>query len=708
MARNQWLWGVCTALWLAAGAGADGGASAQRADTAAAELWRRGLCILSSVVVPAERNSRVPRRLGGAQAVSGRTFSLKVKVSAWAHDEKFLWVATDADVHQIGLADGRLVRSYSKKEGLPDWPVDELLSDGRTLWVLHRRGLATLSIGADTVRDRSAVRFRFARLFRDGAGVWVIADSATWRFGDGGAPPKKLPRLPVGARLGTSIDRGVWLARRQQKTAYFITDPSSLKGRLYVGSYGAVYELADGRWKRIAASGWAPKAGHGALWFLSTRGLGRYDPDSGATKTYPAPDPLPVGRLTHLAVTQDAVWVAVESREQGGRFAGGGLARLEVGSGRWKVWPTINGRRADRPQALTVHESALWAATLDYTSTRTLSAHPGMMHCKRLLPVPTGLCLHRYVVGKRAWETLSLEAPTCEKRLVLGQRGKRQEGVMTPRVVESIALGASRLFAVVRMFPKTFYSGYYTSLDQLAARKDASSPWQVAYAHRPEQLGLQGEQPPVLLISESHGKRVVHGVGQGRVAGLFAHEGRVWAVAEGCVARFDAAADRWQKVLEPGFRFYWKATAALDDGRHLWIGSDRGLVARLDLSTNRCEILAALKDRRIDRIVKNQAGHVVVAGRPADRGCLPVQLEGKVAPLDSSVATFDGTAWMPAGSAPAAPRPRWSVSGKGNFLRGRDSAYYVLGVFQPRFLCASPDGKRLWLATYSGLVRLDR
>ena len=32
---------------------------------------------------------------------------------------------------------------------------------------------------------------------------------------------------------------------------------------------------------------------------------------------------------------------------------------------------------------------------------------------------------------------------------------------------------------------------------------------------------------------------------------------------------------------------------------------------------------------------------------------------------------------------------------------------YVKGVFYPKFLCASPDGDRLWLSTYSGLLRLD-
>ena len=701
------------ALLLAAHAAAAGGTP--EADVAAAELWRRGNCILSSVVVPAQRVSKAPRDLRGARAVEGRTYSSKVQILSWARDERFLWVATDTEVSQIELAGRRLVRSFGKADGLPDWPVDELLSDGRTLWIVHRQGLATLRVGGEKVQDRGDVRFRFARLFRDESALWVVADNGTYRFVSDGAP-RRLPAVPTGGRITSTLKTGIWLARRRRQTAYFVADPLSLGDRLVVSSFGTVFELADGKWSRVAAEGWSPRAGHGALWFLSTKGLVRYDPATRQSEVFGAPQPLPVGRPTHLAVTEAAVWVAVEPQEDPRTkgFTGGGIARLDVASAKWQTWQTIDGQRADRVSALEVRGGAVWATAIGYEGHRTLSAHPGMMHCKRTVPIPTGLCMHRFDTAKGAWRTLHLATPDCEPRRILGQRGKQSEGVMVPRIVNATAAGERHLFGIVQMFPKDFYSGYYTSIDQLAARRDGASPWEVSYAHHPEQLGLQGEQPSVLLISESHGKRVVYGVGHDYPLALFAHDGRVWAVTEGSVACFDEAKGCWQKVLETGFRFYWKATAALDDSHHLWIGSDRGIVARLDLATGRFETLAALDERQIAGISTGE-GRTAVLGKRADRGCLPVQLEGKLRALDCDGAVFDGKDWKPADVTVAAPSGvPWRVDGKVNFLSRIDPetrkpvpAYYLLGVFQPRFLCVSLDGSRIWLATYSGLVRID-
>jgi hypothetical protein len=146
----------------------------------------------------------------------------------------------------------------------------------------------------------------------------------------------------------------------------------------------------------------------------------------------------------------------------------------------------------------------------------------------------------------------------------------------------------------------------------------------------------------------------------------------------------------------------------------LWVGSDRGIVARLDLATNRFEPVTSLQGRRIARIAA-QDDRIVAVGRPAERGCLPVQLEGKVPSLDCDAATSEDKTWKPVQPArlPSA-RAAWRIDGKTNFLDRIDPetgkparAYYLTGVFQPRVLCASPDGRRVWLATYSGLVRID-
>ncbi|MFW6161685.1 MAG: hypothetical protein ACODAJ_02895 [Planctomycetota bacterium] len=710
--------GLLAVVVLAEAAVSAGDAKPAGPDLAAKELWRRGLCILSRVVVPARRASKAPRDLRGAKAVAGRIYSAKIKITAWARDDRFLWAATDTQLHQIDLAGHRLVRSYGKADGLPDWPVDALLSDGRTLWIVHRRGLATLTTGAERVQDREDIRFRFASLHRDDGGVWVIADDATLRFADEGAP-RRLPALPTGTRIARTLERGIWLARRRRQTAYYVADPQSLDGRLYLASFGAVYELADGSWSRVAAEGWSPRVGHGAVWFLSTKGLVRHDPASKQSRSFGAPEPLPSGRPTHLLVTNAAVWVAVEPQEKGGGrgFAGGGIARLDVGSGKWQRWAKINGQRADRVTALEARDGAVWATALGYQDYKTLSAHPGMMHCKRTVPIPTGLALHRYDPSDGAWRTIAMETPDCERRRILGQRGKQRDGVMVPRIVDATAASRRRLFGIVRMFPKNFYSGYYTTVDQLAARQDLQTPWEARYAHHPQQLGLQGEQPSVLLISESHGKRVVYGVGHDHVLGLFALGDQAWAVTEGGVGWFEEAAARWRRVLTTGFRFYWKATAALDDGEHLWVGSDRGIVARLDLATNRFVTLAEFQGRRILNILppRDGKGCIVDAGLSAKPGCLPVQLGGALPVVEPDVAAFDGKSWQPTKLPRLTDRAAgWRTGKQANFLlrvdpdtRKRRPAYYLTGVFQPQVLCASPDGRRLWLATYSGLVRVD-
>ena len=696
-----------------AGGKRGGGPMPPPPDLATGELWRRGRCILSSVVVPAQQAAKVPRDLRGARATEGRTFSAKVKIAAWTHDARFLWAATDTEVLQIALGEHKLVRSFGKADVLPDWPVDELLSDGRTLWIVHRRGLATLRIGEAKVEDRADVRFRFARLHGDEAGVWAVADNATLRFA-GDAAPKRLPALPTGSRMASTLETGVWLARRQQQTTYFVSDALSLGGRLDLASFGGVYELADGAWREVASEGWSPRAGHGAVWFLTTKGLVRYDPETRQSKLFGAPKPLPVGRPTHLATTEEAVWVAVEPQEdpQAKAFVGRGIARLDVASGKWTVWQTINGRRADHVTALEVRDGAVWASAIGYEEYRTQSAHPGMMHLTRTVPIPTGLCMHRYDVAKGEWTTLHLPTPDCEPRRILGQWGKHTMGVMVPRIIDATAAGEQALYGIVRLFPKSFYSGYYTSVDRLAVRKNGA--WEASYGHHPEQLQLHGEQPSVLLISESHGKRIVHGDGHDHVLGLFTHGGRAWTVTEGCIAWADAATGQWTPVAETGFRFYWKATAAFDDGQALWVGSDRGLLARLDFASNRFEHRAELKGRQIVWI--GRAGDRIVAtGRPAPKGQLPAQLESKLPALDCDAVAFDGKAWTPTETPAHATRPPvWQSDPKSNLLSRVDGAgqmkpaVYLVGAFQPNVLCESADGQRTWVATYSGLVRVDR
>jgi len=224
---------------------------------------------------------------------------------------------------------------------------------------------------------------------------------------------------------------------------------------------------------------------------------------------------------------------------------------------------------------------------------------------------------------------------------------------------------------------------------------------------------------------------ILKAVGHDDVLELFLHNNQPWVVTEGGVALFDHAASVWVKVYDPGFRFYWNATAAFDDGNHLYVGSDRGTVSRMDLRTGAFEMLALLKDRSITEIRKPECGGVLVLSRPAPLGALPTVLVVSNT-LGCSEAVFDGQGWRAAQPSDLArnerklspPEPSWFFKevkkrhnrdkSHGNFLWGTkpgrnkpEPRFYLKGVFYPRFLCASEDDARLWVSTFTGIARVD-
>jgi len=687
---------------------------------AAHEQWRRMRCNYC-VVAPALVNATIPRELRGAQAIDGRPFSFKAQIRAWSRDAKFLWAATDGEILQIDLAARRRVKSYARAEGLPDQVPHELLSDGTTLWIVHQAGVAALTIGKGRVVDLPALRCNFARLAAGKGCVWVIADTGTFRLKDAGTPPDKFPALPTAARITKNVVRGLWLPQRGRLTARFLHTPVCVGDRVYVGSYGDLYGLDGGKWTTVAQSSWGLTAGAGRIWFLSAKGVGEYQPEAKAVTVH-APPGIPQGRCRRVLASESAVWVAVEPQTAGEGVVGGGLARLDLRSRKWQTWAEINGRKADRVRCFQETDGALWALNIE-GQYKVKPAHPGMAYVKRKVFDATGLCLHRFLAKGRRWESTPLGRPTFERRLVIGQDGARGHDVVAPQAVEEMCIGASRVFGVTRLFPKSYFCGYYQSVEQLAVRQADGAGWTKKFEHRPDALGLQGEQPAVLNISNT-GRMVLEAVGHDNVLGLFGRQGICWAVTEGRISYFDERAGRWHTVAEPPFRFYWRPTAGFDDGRHLYVGSDRGLLCRLSLETGRFERLGCLRQRSISRIAKDPAGGIVVTSQPAPLGILPVQLRGTLAAQELVTARFDGKTWTQADvkAMPKAGVRSWFVKrikkrhrmdkSRGNFLwgpspKGPAPKLYVKGVFYPRFLCTGPDGDRLWLSTYSGLIRLD-
>jgi hypothetical protein len=699
--------------------------SLQRADdTEAFELWRRSRCN-GCVVKGAAQNARRPKNLHGAKAIAGRYYTLKQQFVAMARSDKHLWLATDNQIFQVDLAKQRLLRTFDRTDGLPEGGVYDLATDGKTVWIVCHGALGVLTISDGKIARLPDVRPNVARTVVCDTGAWIVADTCTLRMTGGPDTMKKLPALPTGKRISATADRGLWAADWSKATSYFLTSPVSLGERLYVASLGRAYELAGGEWKEIAESAWAMCKHGDKLWMLTPEGVKSYDPKTHRVQTH-APPTLKEGRLTRLLMTRNSAWVTAEPRtlpkDKG--FVGGGIARLDLTSHEWRAIKQIGGRDTTQASVFAGEDGAVWAVTRvgEY---RSQAAHPGMTYVKKKRFVSGSITLHRRG-GDGKWTTIPLPMRNLERRFICGQDGGGGYDHIVPRAVTNLCVGPKTVFANMRLFPEKYFSGYWPCLQRVAVRDSKADPWKESFEHRPEGLGLQGEQPRVLNISNL-GQMVLNAIGHDDVLDTFVHDGTCWAVTQGRASWYDDAARQWRTIAKSQFRFYWRATAALDDGRGLYLGSDRGLVSRLDFTTGRFEILGGLKDRQITRIVR-EPGKILVASDPPPLGAMPVQLRKLPNLLEAEAAVFDGKTWTKAdpSSVPVAKASSWAIKPPpgykqrrqafvrdtrfGNFLWGPGSdgtpapRYYVKGVFAPQFLCLGDGGKRIWLSTFTGLI----
>jgi hypothetical protein len=702
--------------------------------TAGHELWRHMRCS-ACVVTPAVANSAAPKDLHGAVPVHGRYWPYREKLTAWTLDEKHLWLATDSRIVQVDLAARKLVRSYGRAEGLPDRLVYGLASDGKRLWIVHKGGVVTLPVGGEKISGPKWLETPFARALADGDTVWVISVSGTFKFKAGEDPaarpaPDPAPALPTAGQISKTVENGIWMPHWHRRTAHFIADPAAAGGKLFLSSYGDIYGFDGAKWEQIAAGAWALQAAAGRVWFLDSGGLNEYDPGTGKKTLHALPEGCR-GQPMHLIVTDKAAWVAAHPQRAGGDQdpVGGGLCRLELETREWKCWNRLNEHGVDRVSSLAAASDAVWAVSADGRY-ETRGAHPGMAYVKHKPFVTTGFHLHTFDGEK--WTSLPLESRKLTNRLICGQDGCRDSDDIFPRAVTEISISARSVFGAARLVPGKYFGGYWPSAARLASRPGKDAPWVAAFGHAPEELGLQGEQPLVLNISygmilrelQDRSAGVLEAVGHDNVLGLFADRDTHWAVTEGCAAWYNEAEEKWHKVLETEYRFYWRATAALQDGNHLYIGSDRGLISRLDLTTGRFEVQVLLDGREITRLAKNEAGQIVALSQPAQLGTLPAGLADRLKSrlLRCEAVKFDGKTWAEAKAEELPPEgrgPAWRFKkigrgarrdkSQGNFVvsaSGEKPVLYVKDVFYPQVLCTGNEGESMWLSTYTGLVRI--
>ncbi len=700
---------------------------ADQPHTAAHELWRRTRCNACSVQRGAQYSAE-PRDLHGAQALTGRFFPYKQQFRSITRDSKYLWLATEDLIYQIDLATKTMVKTYDRSIGLGSQPFLELLSDGKTLWILSRGSAAALPIGQEKTIPLSIPKFQFARLCSSDTGTWVITDSGTYRYTSPEQAPQIFPALPTGKRIASEIEKGMWLPAWKRNTAYYLVLPVIIGQRLYVSSFLDVYELADGVWNKVIPGGTQHQVQNGRLWALAGEGLVEYDPATKTSKTHVAKELT--GRLTGLVVTKTDAWISAEPvpDAKGENFTGGGLARMDLANGQWQCWQTIDGMDASHSMLQLGQDGAIWDVR-HQGGYKVLSAHPGMTFVTKTLFAASGFGLHRWDAVNKTWQTTPLPSLILEKRFICGQDGQGADVEISPQSIESICVTADRVFASARLVPVGSFSGYWPCIEPIAKR-DACGKWTAAFEHHPEQLNQQGEQPLILNISNK-GEMILGAVGHDDVVDMFLNDGQPWTVTENCVAWFDTAKDTWHKVAELGYNFYWRPTAILDEGDTVFVGGDRGTVSQLDLKTGTCRILGGLKNRRISQIVR-QDGKLVIAGIQPPPGLLPVYGLGNFNLLDSDAAIWDGKTLVALDAAPSLPvvaPMRWKFQPTevdpnmnppfrreqiiGNMLWGPESdgklipRYYFKEIYAPTVLDFGMESKRIWCSVFGGLFVVD-
>ncbi|MDP6354363.1 MAG: hypothetical protein QF473_04655 [Planctomycetota bacterium] len=688
------------------------------------ELWRRGNCVLSSIVVPAQKASRLPKDIAGAKVMDGRLISRRNTFSSFARDGKTVWLATDTRIDGVDLATRKRVASFTLADGLPDSPVDELVIDGKNLWIICRNGLGMLDTSTGRFTEAPMPTFRKAKLVAAPRAVYVVAETGTFALEPGKAQWQKLPTLPSAKAIARRLDQGIWQTRWRSATSSMIQDAVAVGDKLWVLSMGRLSSLdcrdlrSGATWKRAAGDAWELEADGDDLWALTSKGVDCHRGD-GSVEHYTADHGLAEGRHQFLVNSPGQVWVATEPVQDAekSRYRGGGISVFDKKARTWKNFTEINGQPATKITWLGSFDGQVCAASLVIKNLVTRSAHPGMMHVKRLVPQVTGLAMHVRHPKTDNWETVSLPMPQGESLYVLGQTGKMLVDQLVPKAVIGLAMSKTAMHCIFKMFPATYYGGHRHAIGVFARRPSPTEPWKAKFEDHSSGVGLMGEQEGVILVSESHGKRVIFAEAEPRALHVGLYAGRIWALSENALACESGEPGKWETVIETHSRFYWSASTAVPDGDTLWIGGDAGTISRLNKKTMECTAIGRLAGRKVDRLAIDTQGRLWVKSSPT-KNVVPVRLKSVPVIESKGTAVYDGKAWREADGTEKFPRSRktakyqWSCQKKSNYLHrkaraaGEKKAYaFLRGTFKPGVLCQ--DGGILWLRVYEGILRID-
>ena len=681
-----------------------------KVDAAMKDLWRRGTCLLSSVHKPAAREATVPSDVGQTPVLWPRLLGRRGELLCYAVDGATLWTADDQSLHQIDAAGGKLIKTFTRADGLPDSAVESIVPTGGAVHLVTRAGLAVLDRKSGRIAGVPDIRFTVGRLAVYGQEVWLVSEAGCRRLGPGGGRAwRKVPDPPEWAKFAQIVRRGFWIGKRRSRLRTLLPWSAADDGGLYVICLGKLLHFSPSRnqWRQVGPSAWQAMLHRRKLWAMTTTGLLSYDPASGQTRQYRTGEDLAGGRPIALAATGKAVFLATEPdyKDDKRRFVGGGISRLDLETGKVTTTETVGGLDMRFVSTLRADGNRLWASCLVYDGVVQLSAHPGMAHVKRWKPKFKALALLTLDAGK--WSVVQLPELPAEKRWVMGQRGKVEPGQIAPGGIESLFPCGDRLWGVLRMFPRRYYSGYFVSAGCLAER--AGGKWIGRADLRTRELDLVGEYPEVMLISHSHGVQIVLADGQPTVLGVEPIAGRTWAICESGAFVLDAAGKRFTPIVREADRLYWRATAAVAARDAVWFGGDCGTIGRLDRATGRLSLVGVAGGRKIDAmgfrggqlVVRSTKTAVslppAVASAPAlpDADCLTLD-------IDAKTKTFTpGRVTITAADTGLSFRP------KSNYLyQGDRRVAFVAFVYRPKVLCGDPNEDKLWLSTYSGVASI--
>lgn len=679
------------------------------------ELWYRAHC-LGCMIRQARKDATVPGQLKGAAVVEGKKFSYNHRISCYVASSEHIWLATESEIYQIGVRDKKVIKIIAFSEGLPISTIEDMVVDKDLLWAVTREGVFAYHIHEGRWLKEGMPKFKVGKVLPTQNEVWVVSESGTFRFDKSSREWTEYKPLPNSSAIKSLLRKGIWTDEWEMNVQPFIHKITFHRKSVWVLSYNKIYRLESGKntWQKIASDVWDIQPDRNGIWALTTNGISYLQGNEMPIKNYTVADGILQGRLSHLEVAEQNVWVVSEPQvdEQAEVFKGGGISRFDKKEQKWFTYQRINGEKVDVVNFLGLRDGQIYVATRAYDRIETKFLHPGMQYVKKLKPHLTTFYLHRYL-GNNRWESISCPEVKKKEMNIIGHRNEQKKDKVGPHCIEDVIIFKDSIFSLVKMASEKFYAAYYPTIVRFAHYDEGNKGWLGQIVDYTYQLGLQGEQPEIMALSRNHGERIFIAETYLDVLGMEIIANSPWVVTERAVAYYSD--EGWVQLINLPYRFYWEVTAGVVGPKYIWFGSGMGTVSKMDKKSGNCEIIARLEGRRIEGLLLDDEGNLWVKSKPYNEGVLPCDLKIKTV-VSKGVVMFDGKQWIEKKEEDFANKLKkiarvWLFKDKNYIYRysnksGKEQLYaYLKGAYRPKILCA--DGETLWLSVYGGISKID-